>query len=237
MNNWNSGMDLTEKKNATHELIKLIPDLKNKIIIIMPSDSRNDIIELIRQNKIDKSTVFIIVDNLQSQGFKGKNKKEKGKWYKEETVKFLKKELHTDKINYKFLLDINIENICFSAVSYNDEYLTSDFIYADTCGTYKNDWFSKPVFLQALNKKGYFAYTVLLTRSNINGNDKTPASNPKVILLGEKSKELNHRKLNIIANDVEEKTNHILETKAMIYYYNNIKSPMGILLFQKKIDY
>ena len=65
MNNWNSEMDLTNKTIATRELIKRIPDLKGKNIVVMPSDSHNDILELIRQNKIDASTLFLIIDNIQ----------------------------------------------------------------------------------------------------------------------------------------------------------------------------
>ena len=239
MNNWNSEMDLTNKTIATRELIKRIPDLKGKNIIVMPSDSHNDILEMIRQNKIDASTLFLIIDNIQSKGFRGKNKQDNKRFYEEDTKSFLKESLNAQKLKALFYLGEDIQNIPFSAIYYpGEDYFLSDFTYADTCSIYKgSDWIKKATFLESLKTGAYFAYTVLLTRSKIEGNEEDPPSKPELILLGKQSQELNHKKMNIIANDIEEKTEHILETKAMIYYYNNIKSPMGILLFQKKSDF
>jgi hypothetical protein len=133
------------------------------------------------------------------------------------------------------ILGRNIQDFPLLAHTYEKHPHGCDVIYADTCGTYSQkmiNWIVEKPTIQALRDNGIFAITILLTRKNIEGNFSLPQSNPDLFLLG-KNKDINSKKMFAIANDVETLTFNTLQSKALIYYEDNIHSPMGVFIFEK----
>ena len=229
MNNWNSKMDLTNKKFATKLLIDYFYDFCGKCIVLMTGITCGDVLELKKQGKIDLSTKFIVIDNLQSKDYKGMKTGKRELSF----IKIVKEKIF-DIMGGEVYIEFIFRDIRNTPLNIYFPINIYDLIYADTCCTYTgSDWCTNQSFLESLKTGAYFAYTVLLTRNKIEGNEEDPISNPNWISLG-KDYELNHRKMNVIANDIEKNSNGVLVSKSLIYYYNNIQSPMGICLFQKK---
>lgn len=234
MNNWSESSILFDSKEiATSCAVKYFPNCKNKTIVMMPSTTCYDLIEMKKQNIVDESTIIYNVDNLKSKDFK--NVDNSIEIFKRKYRENIKKIFGNDKL-YKlnknnFILKQNIQNIPLSI--FMDE---CDLVYADTCCTYNDDirkWISNPPFLGTLKQNGVFALTVTLNRYKIN-YDICLNHNYDIHCFNQMEySEKNIEKLKMIASDVEKNTNNILETKALIHYFNTIRSQMGILIFQK----
>lgn len=240
-NNWTSTKKFDEKKRATQLLGNYFPNLSNDgSAVLMPSTTGYDIETLYCQNKINDSTFLYIVDNLEGFELKNcRNKSQKEYKFKNKFKTRLKEITGTDKLYLKnkenLILGRNIQDFPLLAHTYEKHPHGCDVIYADTCGTYSQkmiNWIVEKPTIQALRDNGIFAITLLLTRKNIEGNFSLPQSNPDLFLLG-KSKDINSKKMFAIANDIENLTFNTLQSKALIYYEDNINSPMGVFVFEK----
>lgn len=243
-NNWTSTKKFDEKKRATRLIVNYIPNLcNNGTIVLMPSTTCYDIEELYSQKKINKSTNFYAVDNLECAELK-KNEYKNTTNIKERIFRNLFRERLKSitgsndfyfKNKNNLILGNNIQDVPMLSYTYEKTPDGCDAIYADTCGIYSQqmiNWIVEKPTLQSLKDDGIFAITMLLTRKNIEGNFSLPQSNPDLFLLG-KSKDINSKKMFAIANDVENLTFNTLQSKALIYYEDNIHSPMGVFIFEK----
>lgn len=240
-NNWTSTKKFDEKKRATQAIINYIPNVCDGHIVLMPSNTCYDIKEMKSQNKINSSTTIHIVDNLACNELKGK-REEKIVAYKESCKKRFREIMGNDELfinnQNNFILGKNIQDFPLLIKTFDKSPRGCDFIYADTCGTYTRElinWIGNVHTVCSLKEGGIFAITILLVRNEtpIEGNNNCPMSNPDLLLFG-KNKEKNANKLYIIANQIEEITRYLFKSKALIYYEDYYKSPMGTLIFQKQ---
>lgn len=244
-NNWTSTKKFDEKKRATRLIVNYIPNLcNNGTIVLMPSTTCYDIEELYSQNKINEFTNFYAVDNLECAELK-KNEYKNTKSVKERIFRNLFRErlkniMGSNDLYFRnknnLILGNNIQDVPMLSYTYEKTPEGCDVIYADTCGIYSQqmiNWIVEKPTLQSLKDNGIFAVTILLTRKKIEGDFSIPLSNPDLLFLG-KNKEINSKKMFAIANDIENISNNVLQSKALIYYEDNINSPMGVFIFQKK---
>jgi hypothetical protein len=168
-----------------------------------------------------------------------RNKNQKEYEFKNKFKTRLKEITGTDKLYLKnknnLILGRNIQDFPLSVHTGDKHPHGCDVIYADTCGTYSQkmiNWIVEKPTIQALRDNGIFAITMLLTRKKIEGDFSSPKSDPDLIWLG-KNKDINSKKMFAIANDVENLTFNILQSKALIYYEDNVHSPMGVFIFEK----
>jgi hypothetical protein len=240
-NNWTSNKKFDKKKQATQHVVDYFSNLSdNGSAVLMPSTTGYDIEALYCQNKINDSTFLYIVDNLEGSDLKNcRNKNQKEYEFKNKFKTRLKEITGTDKLYLKnknnLILGRNIQDFPLSVHTGDKHPHGCDVIYADTCGTYSQkmiNWIVEKPTIQALRDNGIFAITMLLTRKKIEGDFSSPKSDPDLIWLG-KNKDINSKKMFAIANDVENLTFNILQSKALIYYEDNVHSPMGVFIFEK----
>lgn len=243
-NKWTALKNFDEKKKATKLIVNYFPDCKGKKMISLTSTTCLDLEEMKKQNKINDSTILFNIDNLESNDFIG-TKTNKKQLHKQAVKKRYREIMGSDifynKNKDNFILGQNIQDIPLSGYVFEKNNECCDLIYADTCGFFNESiltWMEKAPTLQSLKKDGIFALTVLLSRYKLEGDITFPKSNPDIIVIGQSiSKKIFLEKMSIIANKIENKTNNILQCSAMIGYGDNCQSPMGVIIFQKNIDF
>lgn len=245
INNWVSTKKLDEKKKATQIIVNYFPNIcDNGHAVLMPSITCYDVEELKRQNKINNSTFLHVIDNLASPELKNKKGKNTLSTKDSSFRSILKKrfreiigsDIFYNKNKNNFVLGKKIQDISLLNYASDKNLKGFDLIYADTCGTYCEkmmNWIIEKSTIDSLKQNGIFAITMLLSRKKIEGDITFPSSNPDLLLFG-KSKKVNSKKMFIIANDIEKNTSNVLKSKALIYYEDYFKSPMGVFIFEKK---